>query len=120
SESGEGEDDQASICSSDIHASASVVDSATQNGNGVEVDRKENVVPPSSTRVNGDSKEKQKPPAPYVPCLHGLYGTQTQTVVLVHESGKVTYFERTLYDREARGIPVPEGDQVFRFEIERD
>jgi uncharacterized protein with NRDE domain len=32
----------------------------------------------------------------------GGYGTQKQTVVLVHRSGKVTFVERTIYDNDAR------------------
>ncbi|KAI5296215.1 hypothetical protein KEM52_005085 [Ascosphaera acerosa] len=48
----------------------------------------------------------------------GSYGTQTQTVVLVHKSGRVTYFERTLYDQDANAIPEERRDQVFRFDLD--
>lgn len=47
--------------------------------------------------------------------MSGLYGTQKQTVVLVHESGRVKYFERTLYDDNAEAIPIGQGDRVFEF-----
>lgn len=47
--------------------------------------------------------------------MSGLYGTQTQTVVLVHKSGRVKYFERTLYDSDAEAIPIGKGDRVLEF-----
>ena len=49
--------------------------------------------------------------------MSGLYGTQTQTVVLVHKSGRVKYFERTLYDDNAEAIPIGKGDRVFEFTV---
>ncbi|KAL1955481.1 hypothetical protein VTO42DRAFT_8507 [Malbranchea cinnamomea] len=51
--------------------------------------------------------------------MTGLYGTQKQTVVLVHKSGRVKYFERTLYDDNAEAIPTGKGDRVFEFVAER-
>ncbi|PGH16707.1 hypothetical protein AJ79_01580 [Helicocarpus griseus UAMH5409] len=50
--------------------------------------------------------------------MKGLYGTQTQTVVLVHESGRVKYFERTLYNDQAEEIPIGRGDRAFDFVVE--
>ncbi|OJD19046.1 hypothetical protein AJ78_00997 [Emergomyces pasteurianus Ep9510] len=50
--------------------------------------------------------------------MKGLYGTQTQTVVLVHESGRVKYFERTLYNDQAEQIPIGKGDRTFEFLVE--
>ncbi|OJD23286.1 hypothetical protein ACJ73_05363 [Blastomyces percursus] len=50
--------------------------------------------------------------------MKGLYGTQTQTVVLVHESGRVKYFERTLYNDQAEQIPIGKGDRTFEFTVE--
>ncbi|EDN05030.1 DUF833 domain-containing protein [Histoplasma capsulatum] len=50
--------------------------------------------------------------------MRGLYGTQTQTVVLVHESGRVKYFERTLYNDQAEQIKIGEGDRTFEFTVE--
>jgi uncharacterized protein with NRDE domain len=47
--------------------------------------------------------------------MKGLYGTQKQTVVLVHKSGRVKFFERTLYDDNAEAIPIGQGDRVFEF-----
>ncbi|KAM0720943.1 hypothetical protein Q7P37_003228 [Cladosporium fusiforme] len=45
----------------------------------------------------------------------GGYGTQKQTVVLVHRSGKVTFVERSLYDEHARET---ESERRFEFQIE--
>lgn len=49
--------------------------------------------------------------------MHGAYGTQTQTVLLVRHDGRVTYFERVLFDAEGRGIAEGDGDRVFRFTV---
>ncbi|KAL1967065.1 hypothetical protein VTN77DRAFT_3589 [Rasamsonia byssochlamydoides] len=51
--------------------------------------------------------------------MHGLYGTQKQTVLLVSDDGRVKYFERTLYDHNAQAIPIGKGDRVFEFMIEQ-
>lgn len=50
--------------------------------------------------------------------LSGLYGTQTQTVILVDHEGQVTFKERSLYDSNARPIPAGERDRVFTFKID--
>lgn len=51
------------------------------------------------------------------PYMDGLYGTQKQTIVLVHESGRVRFFERTLYNDNAEEIPIGEGDRSFDFAV---
>ncbi|KAK2734662.1 hypothetical protein FQN57_001607 [Myotisia sp. PD_48] len=51
--------------------------------------------------------------------LKGLYGTQTQTVILVHTTGRVKFFERTLFNEAAEPIPIGEGDREFEFMVER-
>lgn len=50
--------------------------------------------------------------------LSGLYGTQTQTVLLVDQEGQVTFTERSLYDSNATPIPVEERDRIFTFKID--
>jgi uncharacterized protein with NRDE domain len=52
--------------------------------------------------------------------MHGRYGTQKQTVLLVSHDGRVKYFERTLYDHNAKAIPIGQGDRTFEFTIEND
>lgn len=49
--------------------------------------------------------------------LHGSYGTQKQTVILVRQDSTVRYFERTLYDNDAEPVPTGQGDRSFEFEI---
>ncbi|KAL4910345.1 hypothetical protein BDW74DRAFT_51055 [Aspergillus multicolor] len=51
--------------------------------------------------------------------LHGPYGTQKQTVILVKKDGRVRYFERTLYDGEAKPVPIGQGDRSFEFQVTR-
>ncbi|KAL4880685.1 NRDE protein-domain-containing protein [Aspergillus karnatakaensis] len=51
--------------------------------------------------------------------LHGPYGTQKQTVILVRQDGTVKYFERTLYDQNAEAVPFGQGDRSFEFEVTR-
>jgi len=63
--------------------------------------------------TNGDGSLDQKA------YMRGLYGTQKQTVVLVDHSGRVKYFERTLYDNAAKPIPIGKGDRCFEFMIEQ-
>ena len=48
----------------------------------------------------------------------GCYGTQKNIVVLCDREGKVTYFERTLYDGDAKPIEKGKGDRKFDFKIE--
>lgn len=50
--------------------------------------------------------------------LSGLYGTQTQIVILVDHEGQVTFTERSLYDSNARPIPARERDRFFTFKID--
>ncbi|KAL4889351.1 NRDE protein-domain-containing protein [Aspergillus ambiguus] len=49
--------------------------------------------------------------------LHGAYGTQQQTVILVSHTGRVRYFERTLYNDDATPIPTGEGDRSYEFQV---
>lgn len=48
----------------------------------------------------------------------GCYGTQKNIVILVDREGKMFYFERTLFDEEAKPIEVGKGDRTFEFQIE--
>ena len=48
----------------------------------------------------------------------GCYGTQKNIVVLCDREGKVTYFERTLYDGDAKPIEIGKGDRKFEYQIE--
>lgn len=48
----------------------------------------------------------------------GGYGTQKQTVILVDQSGKVKFVERTLYDEKGRPMPKEIRNRSFEFEIE--
>ncbi|KAJ5112341.1 hypothetical protein N7532_000386 [Penicillium argentinense] len=48
----------------------------------------------------------------------GPYGTQKQTVLLAQPSGRVRYFERTLYDDQVNAVPIGQGDRSFEFHIE--
>ncbi|KAJ5320232.1 hypothetical protein PENANT_c010G08447 [Penicillium antarcticum] len=50
--------------------------------------------------------------------MSGAYGTQKQTVLLARPDGRVRYFERTLYDNDAKAIPLGEGDHSFEFTIQ--
>lgn len=66
------------------------------------------------------------PPAQHVTAqappdyMHGAYGTQKQTVVLVDREGRVKYIERTLFEGEdVRAVKRGEGDVVFEFVVER-
>jgi uncharacterized protein with NRDE domain len=48
----------------------------------------------------------------------GIYGTQKQTVLLARPDGRVRYFERTLYDNDAKAVPLGQGDNSFEFIIQ--
>lgn len=48
----------------------------------------------------------------------GCYGTQKNIVFLVDKEGKAYYFERTLFDGDAKPIEVGKGDRVFEYQIE--
>lgn len=48
----------------------------------------------------------------------GLYGTQKQTILLAKPDGRVRYFERTLYDSNARSVPIGQGDRSVEFTVE--
>ncbi|KAF9886714.1 hypothetical protein FE257_011228 [Aspergillus nanangensis] len=74
-------------------------------------------------------KEKAAPPADGQPAapnrksdgldqsyLHGAYGTQQQTVILVNNAGRVRYFERTLYN-DAEPVPIGQGDRSYEFQV---
>lgn len=50
--------------------------------------------------------------------LSGLYGTQTQTVILIDHEGQVTFTERSLYNSKARPISAGERDIFFTFKID--
>ena len=48
----------------------------------------------------------------------GGYGTQKQTVILVDQSGRVKFAERTLYSEHGRRLEDRDGERVFEFQIE--
>ena len=48
-----------------------------------------------------------------------IYGTQTQTILLVDHQGRATFVERLLYDENAQPVPIFRRDRVFQFQIER-
>jgi uncharacterized protein with NRDE domain len=48
----------------------------------------------------------------------GVYGTQKNIIVMVDREGTVFYFERTLYDRNAKPIETGKGDRTFEYQIE--
>jgi uncharacterized protein with NRDE domain len=51
--------------------------------------------------------------------MSGLYGTQKQTIVLFDPSGRVKFYERTLYDDDAQAVPIGKGDRSFDFVVAR-
>ena len=66
--------------------------------------------------TNGEAEKKAK--QGHDDGMSGLYGTQTQTVLLVDHQGKVTFVERRLYGFGAKAVAREERDRVFEFEIE--
>ena len=56
--------------------------------------------------------------APTGTATTGVYATQKQTVILVNHSGKVTFVERTLFDRQANAVRVGDGEVKFEYQIE--
>lgn len=46
------------------------------------------------------------------------YGTQRQTVILVHKSGRVTFVERMLYGDDHRSMSKDQGQRKIEFDIE--
>lgn len=48
----------------------------------------------------------------------GLYGTQKQTIIMVDWYGKVTYFERTLFDNKVQPVETPDGDRLYDFQVQ--
>lgn len=61
----------------------------------------------------GDVVKQKAPDA-----THGCYGTQKSIIVLVDKKGKMFYFERTLFDMDAKPITPGDGDRRFEFQIE--
>ena len=61
----------------------------------------------------GDVVKEKAPDA-----TSGCYGTGKQAVILVDKEGKAFYLERTLFDSDAKPVPVGEGDRTFAFQIE--
>lgn len=53
-----------------------------------------------------------------VDATSGCYGTQKNIVIMVGREGQVFYFERTLFDGDARPIREGEGDREFEFVVE--
>jgi uncharacterized protein with NRDE domain len=51
--------------------------------------------------------------------MQGLYGTQTQTVILIGYDGRVRFVARTLYDEEGRPLLGDERERSFEFVVER-
>ncbi|KAL4885734.1 NRDE protein-domain-containing protein [Aspergillus karnatakaensis] len=51
--------------------------------------------------------------------MEGLYGTQTQTVILIGYDGRVRFIARTLYDEEGRPLEKEKSDRSFEFMVER-
>lgn len=53
-----------------------------------------------------------------VSATSGCYGTQKNIVIIVDRKGKLFYFERTLFDNDAKPIAEGKGDRTFEFQIE--
>ena len=50
----------------------------------------------------------------------GVFATQKQTIVLADYDGRVRFFERTLFDGQARPIAKGSGDRNLEFHIEKN
>lgn len=50
--------------------------------------------------------------------MHGVYGTQRQTVMLLGNNGHVTYVERRLFDERGNELSRGQGDETVEFDIE--
>ncbi|KAF2097352.1 DUF833 domain protein [Rhizodiscina lignyota] len=68
--------------------------------------------------LKGSETEQENPNVPDTSTKAGLYGTQKQTVILADNEGKVTYFERTLFDQDVNPVPKGLGDRKYEFKIE--
>ncbi|EOA82395.1 uncharacterized protein SETTUDRAFT_156179 [Exserohilum turcica Et28A] len=53
-----------------------------------------------------------------VDATSGCYGTQKNIIILCDRQGKVTYFERTLYDVDAKPIAEGKGDRLYEYQVE--
>ncbi|KAL4864431.1 NRDE protein-domain-containing protein [Aspergillus spectabilis] len=51
--------------------------------------------------------------------MQGLYGTQTQTVILIGYDGRVRFVARTLYDEDGRPLSGEERERSFEFVVGR-
>lgn len=67
---------------------------------------------------NNHETQISENPSTQMNAFSGLYGTQTQTVVLVDHLGQVTFVERRLYDSSARAVDCQDRDRTFEFQIE--
>lgn len=77
-------------------------------------DRDQDAEKVAAARVEDESPTNGPPDQSYT-C--GSYGTQKQTVLLARPDGRVRYFERTLYDNDAKAVPIGQGDHSFEFNI---
>jgi uncharacterized protein with NRDE domain len=48
----------------------------------------------------------------------GTYATQKQSVILVDWDGKVSFFERTLFDERGAPVELGKGDREYEFQVE--
>lgn len=80
---------------------------------GEGMDDMDEIHPPNHHEI-----ENPGSPSTQMDALGGIYGTQTQTVVLVDHDGLATFVERRLYDSSARALEGEDRDRVFEFQIE--